>query len=280
VIGVDPASEVDKFSISVIELNADHRRIVHQWTTDRKTFLEKRKQGKTSEDDFYWYAARKIRSLMEVFPCRHIAMDSQGGGIPISEALHNVKNLRDGEVPIWPIIDPLKEKPTDGESGLHILEMCNFSDSKWLSEANHGLRFDFEQRSLIFPTFDPLVIGFAAEEDMATGRQTDTLEELIFEIEELKNELSIIEITQTAAGRDKWDTPEVKTGVGKKGRLRKDRYSSLVMANMAGRQIQNKRVQDPYESYGGFSSPTTKSDDTGKMFIGPSWFTEKMGDVY
>jgi hypothetical protein len=280
VIGVDPASEVDKFSISVIELNHDHRRIVHQWTTDRKTFLEKRKQGKTSEDDFYWYAARKIRSLMEVFPCRHIAMDSQGGGIPISEALHNVKNLRDGEVPIWPTIDPLKEKPTDGESGLHILEMCSFSDSKWLSEANHGLRFDFEQRSLIFPTFDPLVIGFAAEDDMATGRQTDTLEELIFEIEELKNELSIIEITQTTAGRDKWDTPEVKTGVGKKGRLRKDRYSSLVMANMAARQIQNQRVQDPYESYGGFSSPITKQEDTGKMFIGPAWFTEKMGDVY
>ncbi len=281
VIGVDPASEVDKFSISVIELNPDHRRIVHQWTTDRKTFLEKRKEGKTSEDDFYWYAARKIRSLMEVFPCRHIAIDSQGGGVPISEALHNSKNLRDGEIPIWPTIDPLKEKPTDGESGLHILELCNFSDSKWLSEANHGLRFDFEQRSLIFPTFDPLVLGFAAEDDMASGRDTDTLEELIYEIEELKNELSIIEITQTNAGRDKWDTPEVKTGVGRKGRLRKDRYSSLVMANMAGRVLQNKRVQDPYESFGGFSnSLSSKPDNTGKMFLGPAWFTEKMSDVY
>jgi hypothetical protein len=52
------------------------------------------------------------------------------------------------------------------------------------------------------------------------------------------------------------------------------------MANMAARQIQNQRIQDPYESYGGFSSPTTKKDDTGKMFIGPAWFTEKMGDVY
>jgi intein/homing endonuclease len=282
ILGVDPASEVDKFSISVIELNHDHRRIVHQWTTDRKTFLEKRKQGKTSEDDFYWYAARKIRSLMEVFPCKHIAIDSQGGGIPISEALHNSKNLLAGEIPIWPMIDPLKEKPTDGESGLHILELCNFADSKWLSEANHGLRFDFEQRSLIFPTFDPLVIGLAAEQDMATGKENDTLEELIFEIEELKNELSIIEITQTASGKDKWDTPEIKTGVGRKGRLRKDRYSSLVMANMAGRQIQNKKIQDPYESYGGFSNTLSpnKPDNTGKMFIGPSWFTDKMGDVY
>lgn len=280
VLGVDPASEVDKFSISVIELNHDHRRIVHQWTTDRKTFLEKRKQGKTSEDDFYWYAARKIRSLMEIFPCRHIAMDSQGGGIPIAEALHNNKNLKDGEIPIWPVIDPLKEKPTDGEPGLHILELCNFADSKWLSEANHGLRFDFEQRAIIFPTFDPLVIGFAAEDDMASGRDKDTMEELIFEIEELKNELSIIEITQTASGKDKWDTPEVKTGVGRKGRLRKDRYSSLVLANMAARQIQNAKVQDPYESYGGFSAPANNEKNSGNYFKGPAWFTEKMNDVY
>jgi hypothetical protein len=54
------------------------------------------------------------------------------------------------------------------------------------------------------------------------------------------------------------------------------------MANMAGRQIQNKKIQDPYESYGGFSNTLSpnKPDNTGKMFIGPSWFTDKMGDVY
>ena len=46
-------------------------------------------------------------------------------------------------------------------------------------------------------------------------------------IEELKNELSIIMITQTTAGRDRWDTPEVKLAAGRKDRLRKDRYSAL-----------------------------------------------------
>ena len=46
-------------------------------------------------------------------------------------------------------------------------------------------------------------------------------------------------MTQTSTGaraRDRWDTPEVKLQNGKKGRLRKDRYSSLVIANMLARQ--------------------------------------------
>ena len=38
-------------------------------------------------------------------------------------------------------------------------------------------------------------------------------------------------MTQTSTGpnaRDRWDTPEVKLQNGKKGRLSKDRYSSLL----------------------------------------------------
>lgn len=57
------------------------------------------------------------------------------------------------------------------------------------------------------------------------------------EIEELKNELSMIVMTQTGTGRERWDTPEVKVAAGKKRRLRKDRYSSLIMANMSARQM-------------------------------------------
>ena len=43
-IGVDPASEVDNFSIVVIEINADHRRIVHCWTTNRSEHKDKVKK--------------------------------------------------------------------------------------------------------------------------------------------------------------------------------------------------------------------------------------------
>ena len=35
IFGVDPASEVDNFSIVVLEVRGDHRRIVHCWTTNK-----------------------------------------------------------------------------------------------------------------------------------------------------------------------------------------------------------------------------------------------------
>ena len=35
VFGIDPASEVDNFSIVVMELHEDHSRIVYCWTTKR-----------------------------------------------------------------------------------------------------------------------------------------------------------------------------------------------------------------------------------------------------
>ena len=74
------------------------------------------------------------------FPCVHIALDAQGGGIAVEEALHDRDKLREGELPIWPIIDIDKEKDTDGHAGLHILELCQFAKADWLAEANHGLR--------------------------------------------------------------------------------------------------------------------------------------------
>jgi hypothetical protein len=45
IYGVDPASEVDNFSIVVLEVNGDHRKIVHCWTTNRQEHKEKVKRG-------------------------------------------------------------------------------------------------------------------------------------------------------------------------------------------------------------------------------------------
>ena len=83
IFGVDPASEVDNFSIVVIELAPDHRKIVYCWTTTRSQHKEQVKAGLASESDFYSYCARKIRDLMKAFPCVHLAMDAQGGGIAV-----------------------------------------------------------------------------------------------------------------------------------------------------------------------------------------------------
>ena len=280
VFGIDPASEVDNFSIVVLELHKGHRRIVHCWTTNRGEHKEKVKRGYSKETDFYSYCVRKIRDLMKLFPCAHIALDAQGGGIAVMEGLHDKDKIEDGELPIWPTINEDKPKDTDGEQGLHILEMCQFAKHEWLAEANHGMRKDFEDKALLFPRFDSVSLGISGAEDAVKGRLFDTLEQCVMEIEELKDELAMIQMTQTASGRDKWDTPETVVGTGKKGKQRKDRYSSLLMANMAARIIDRTPEQAEYNFYGGFATGTKSKDKEKNMYVGPSWFTNSMKDVY
>ncbi len=282
IFGVDPASEVDNFSIIVIELNSDHRRIVYCWTTTRTEHMEKVKKGFATETDFYAYCARKIRDLMKLFPCVHIAMDAQGGGIAVMESLHDKDKLRSGEHPIWPTIDREKPKPTDNERGLHILEMCQFAKYEWLSEANHGMRKDFEDKVLLFPKFDSITLGLSNIEDGMKGRVFDTLEQCVLEIEELKDELSMIQMSQTTNGRDRWDTPEVIVAAGKKSKMRKDRYSALLMANMAARTLSRKPEEQEYQFYGGFAYLPEKIDksENEEDFRGPSWFTDSMKNIY
>jgi hypothetical protein len=282
IYGVDPASEIDNFSIVVLELHPDHRRIVHCWTTTRSDHRERVKKGYSRETDFYAYCARKIRDLMKLFPCEHIAMDAQGGGIAVMESLHDIDKIQEGEIAIWPVINPDKEADTDDERGLHILEMCQFAKYDWLSEANHGLRKDFEDKALLFPFFDAVSLGLSHSDDNIKSRMFDTLEECVMDIEELKDELSMIEMSQTPSGRDRWDTPEVIIGKGKKSKIRKDRYSALLMANMASRILQRTPTPEAYEFYGGFAEygGKYKSKEGEKFFSGPNWFTDGMKDVY
>lgn len=279
-MAIDPASEVDNFSIIVLELHSDHRRIVYCWTTTRKDHTERVKKGLTKENNFYSYCARKIRDLMGLFPIVHIAMDAQGGGYSVAEALHDHNQLQPGDIPIWPVIDEEKSQPSDDQQGLHILELCQFAKYDWYSEANHGLRKDLEDKILLFPRFDPITIGLSIEEDKVNNRLYDTLEDCVMEIEELKNELSLIEVTESVNGRMRWDTPEVKVGVGKKKRMRKDRYSSLLMANMSARSISFEEKKSTYTGYGGFAASSNNKTNNQATFSGPNWFTSQMNGLY
>jgi len=301
VYGIDPASEVDNFSIVVLELHPAHQRVVYTWTTSRKDFRRRQKAGLTASTDFYGFCARRIRELMRIFPLASnhplgaaIAIDAQGGGVSVMEALHDTDKLLDGEHPIWPYIDPHKPADTDDESGLHLLDMVQFASFDYTSQANHGLRKDLEDKVLLFPRFDPISLEIAAAKDKARvddyreahGKQLtlyDSLEDCVMEIEELKDELTSIVMTRTgtsAFGRDRWDTPEVKLPGGKKGRLRKDRYSSLLMANMLARQIQRTSGPIPYEVIGGFTKDIHQHKGcSGPLYNGPEWFTREMDGV-
>ena len=286
VYGIDPASEQDNFSIVVLEIRPDHNRIVYCWTTNRNNFKDRQKTGLVKEYDFYGFCARKIRNLMKIFPCAQIGLDAQGGGVAIEEALHDPSKLEEGEIPLWPIIDPNKDKDTDSQAGLHIIELVQFAKADWTAQANHGLRKDFEDKVLLFPRFDALSLGLALDTegkdilDSNLSPVYDTLSECILEIEELKNELTTIVMTQTSTGpnaRDRWDTPEVKLPNGKKGRLRKDRYSALLIANMIARQMQRAFAPPSYEIVGGNSKDMVKQD--GQMYKGPEWFTSEVNDA-
>ena len=70
--------------------------------------------------------------------------------------------------------------------------MCQFAKADWVAEANHGTRKDFEDKVLLFPYFDSISLGLALTDDKMTKRKMDTLEDCVMEIEELKNELSLI----------------------------------------------------------------------------------------
>ncbi len=283
VIGVDPASEIDNCSMFVLELHEDHTRIVYGWSTNKKNFKERQEAGLTKEHDYYAFCARKIRDLMRIFPTVRIGMDSQGGGIAIMEALHDPQKMMEGEQLLWPVIDLEKPKDTDAKPGLHIVELVNFASADWTSEANHGMRKDFEDKVLLFPRYDNITLGLAIEEDaqaIRAGTSTilfndakkqiyDSLEDCVNEIEELKNELATIIITRTQANnRDRWDTPEIKEANGRKGRLRKDRYSALLIANMLARVIHRTDPPPTYHLIGCAARTATTGMQDGPMYEG------------
>ena len=294
ILSVDPASEADNFSITILERHDTHRRIVYGWTTTRSRYKEKLKRGLVKEGDYYKYACRKIRDLMKSFNVERIALDSQGGGVAVMEALADKDQLEEGEEPLYPTIDPDNEKDTDHMPGKHIIEVINFAKAEWVRDANHGMRKDFEDRVLLFPEFNSALLGMAIEDDKSSGRVVvdnddmiverlyDTMEDAMMEIEDLKDELATIVHTQTGTSmRDRWDTPETKIAGGKKGRLRKDRYSSLLMANMVARTMQRALPIGVFANpVGGFANQLKGGKTDGALYSGPQWWCDGTDTAY
>ncbi len=274
IIGVDPASERDNLAITVLELHDDHWRIVYCWTTNAKQHAAELKAGRAIKENYYMYCCRKIRDLMKLFPTVKIGIDGQGGGKAIIEGLHDDSILEPNERPLWLVIDKDKPKDTDFKEGDHIIEKIEFSDYDWVSKANEGLRKDFEMKFCLFPQYDFVALGLAAEEDLMTAKYDntfDSLENCMAEIEELKTELTQIVMSQTTSGRNRWDTPETKQATGKKGRLRKDRYSSLLISNMIARSMSRADAPVTFANVGGFVGDLARKEQTEQpLYIGNS----------
>ena len=285
IFGIDPASEVDNFAIIVMEIHENHQRVVYSWTTNKKDFQNRKKLGLTEVNDYYGFCVRKIRDLMQVFPCVKIGLDAQGGGYAIAEGLRDPDKMDPAlnEVAILPIIQD-KEKETDRLPGLHILEFVQFASADWTSKANHGLRKDMEDRFILFPRFDNATLGLVTKTDEMRFKKLkeqigddpalklyDTLEDVVMEIEELKTELSTIMVSRTASGREKFDTPEIKLGTGKKGRMRKDRYSALIIANMIARTMHREIPNPSYSVIGRVANALDNKKNDERMYYGQEW---------
>lgn len=281
-IGIDPASESDNFAIVILEHYPTHNRVVYCWTIQRREAFKQFKDKQSQENNFYAFVARKIRTLMNLFPTEYIAMDSQGGGLQVMEALHDIKRLEHGEVPIWPLRkeDPMlfpgsKDYGYDEEQGLHILEMVSMSNAQYVTEANHGLRKDMMNKMLLFPYADAVTLELATQIDLREEDKIDTISNNIFEIEELKSELSTIVHTTTLNGRDRFDTPEVILAGGKKGKMRKDRYSALLYANAIARRLFRASTIDyTCKAIGGFTHQFQNQDVSGPMYVGNAEFVD------
>jgi len=61
---------------------------------------------------------------------------------------------------------------------------------------------------------------------------------------------------------------------GKKGRMRKDRYSALVIANMIARQAQREIPAPTYTNIGTVIKPGVfQANPSNQMYVGQEWAT-------
>lgn len=292
VMGIDPAMSSDNFAIVMLEIHGTHRRVVYCWTTNEADYKTKKRKGLTTCDNYYSFCVRKIRELYRDFNVVAIALDKEGGGRAILEGMNSEQNIKDGEDKLLPVWLPNKKQDSDYEEGLHIIDVVNFSKEDYTSQSNHGMRKDMEENELLFPLFDPIVIAEIDINKSLTDKNgnlynaNESAEETVMlEIEELKDELCTIVVTATATtGRERFDTPEVKTSTGKKGRMRKDRYSALLMANMTARLRLLANDVDMVSSEGGFAHtlkrPKFAEEKNNSMYTGPDWLVKQFTDLY
>lgn len=197
VIGVDPARTQDRFAICVIELGKPNK-IVYMWVC---------------QNEKYSYAAAHLRKIRRLFHNTvAIAMDLGGGGLAVEEILNSTDVIESGDKAIYRADDD--EAPNDGEKILHMIHF-NF---KWIDEANTILQKNIEDQVLMFP------IPISSDEDIEK-------DDIVYEIQELKKELTSIEVTYTKSGKRHFDLMPIVASTIDDIIRHKDRYSALLLAN-------------------------------------------------
>lgn len=214
VFGIDPArSSGANFSIAILEVDGNVARIRFVWTTHSTSFTD---------------TSRKIRQLVKLFEPEYIACDLGGGGQTLRDLLCDKSMIPTGEEPIVEI---------DAEIvGKHILELVTFNP-QWISSINFTTKSDLESKRLLFPNFPG-----EAEVDPKDQYYLDKVDDAFQEILFTKDEMAKIEISQTKMGAIHFDLPQ-----NSPRSARKDRYSSLLLANYAAHKIRTIKEENRIE---------------------------------
>ena len=276
-IGIDPGAERDNIGIVILEFWKNHYRIVYCWSCNKTVFNKNKKAGLIDACDYYAYCCAHIRKLCKLFSPVRIEMDSQGCGYPLAEMLRDKKTVNKdlGEFPIYEIIKEDEMNTTDEETdGPHILNLVK-PTNEFNSSCNICLHKSLETKKILFPSFDTVVMQAALMIEKAKSIYIDTFEECANNIEELKNELCTIQQMETATGKDKFDIPTMAKATGAtegksvKGRLRKDRYTSLLYIHKYIHNLDNSNtvLVDYTDVPGNFRRIENKKDTS--LYVGP-----------
>ena len=197
-----------------------------------------------------------------------IHIDSGGGGRSVVEGLKDQSKVKDSEYCIFDMND---EEVSD-RKGAHIIKVIEFSSREWYESAHFNLLKDITTMNNLFPAYDAISV----EQSRMTSNDEDidemSLENIQYEIEECKYQTTLIQEQTTAKGNKTWDLPRIKGVVteGVKLRLRKDHFTSLLLANDAARSVLNTTETPQKHTFGGFSSKEAigQKAQSGQMYQG------------
>lgn len=239
IMGIDPASEQDKFAICIVENRNSHGRVIYQWSTNRKKYQQMKDKGliDSSINDYHTFCIKHVRSLCKRFRIEMIVCDAGGGGHHLREGLKDLDKLDEGEKPIYDMDD----ETTLGNDGHYVLKMINFQNTEWKKEAHYGLKKDFSDRRILFPKLD--LVTLVDAEQTESNISYEDLDQCCQEIEELQREIILIKHSMTPNGTEQWDVPRLKV-IGADSiqeKLRRDRFTSLLLANWGRRLVYNEQ---------------------------------------
>lgn len=246
VMGLDPARHNDNFGLVVLKLENSTAKCVYVEAWDKTDWAK---------------SVRKIREVLKRFPNTiYIAMDAGGGGTTVRDLLANAQMLKDGEKPIIEVDPPDEFKSIP--NAVRILEMINFHT--WAPQANHAMRSDIILKKLLFPgrldddhiLLKQALILKGAPFDMDEPKDIEIIDHLndliygrenkngdVISLGAYKEMIYMIDetctITQsvTEKGVESFGLPKLSDQPEGLDIRRRDRYSALLLASYAARQV-------------------------------------------